>query len=92
MHPMFVQLYLEADTDHHEQVRRRAEQDGDRLAARRPQAAKFADAGIRGARDLGHQQRRVRADRSRDQHLDIPQRLPDVPELTDEADAHGWGW
>src|SRR5215470_16649179 len=31
----------------------------------------------------------MRADRSRDQHLDIPQRVPEVPELTDGA---GGSW
>ena len=54
----------------------------DRLAARRAQAAEFARAGVVCPGDLGHEQRRMRADRGRDQHLDIPQRLPDVPELT----------
>ena len=77
--------------DHHEQVRRRAEQDGDRLAARRAQAAQFTVAGIRGTGDLGHQQRRMRADRGRDQHLVITQRLPDVPELTGAAGGPCWG-
>ena len=73
---------LPGPAGHHEQVGGRAEQDRDRVAARRPQAIEFAGGGIRGAGYFGHEQRRMRTDRGRDQHLVIAQRLPDVPELT----------
>ena len=46
---------LPGPAGHHEQVGGRAEQDRDRVAARRPQAVEFAGGGIRGAGYLGHE-------------------------------------
>ena len=46
---------LPGPAGHHEQVGGRAEQDRDRVAARRPQAVEFAGGGIRGAGYFGHE-------------------------------------
>ena len=46
---------LPGPAGHHEQVGGRAEQDRDRVAARRPQAIEFAGGGIRGAGYFGHE-------------------------------------
>ena len=56
-----------------------------------PQAAEFVCAGTICPGNLRHEQRRMRADRGRDQHLVITQRLPDVPELTGAAGGPCWG-